>query len=536
MRKNNHPVHVLDITLAAAIRRAYTLGQEDETLEPIVKADRSGRPLGRLGEGDYIIFYDIRGEREIELTQSLMASDFPHFPREKLLRLHFVTMITYDPELDVKVAFPTDDKIKNTLAEVVSRAGIGLAKVSESEKSVHVGYFMNGKREDIFPGETRFVIPSPHDVDNYAETPGMSAAAVAEKVVSVVDVPDFAVIIANLANVDVVGHIENRTAVIKAVEAVDAALGRIAARCRERGVTFVVTSDHGTVEEWLYPDGQVNTGHTKNPVPIILADYSPEAEKRLTLKNRGELADVAPTILDLLGLKRPAEMTGESLVTPRSLRQARRRKIVLLILDGWGLREEAYGNIIREARTPHFDKLWAAFPHALLQASGKAVGMPPDTVGNSEAGHLHLGAGRRILLDRLKIDQAIQNKDFFKNPAFLWAMRGARHDQKALHLMGIVSHYSSHGTLRHLFPLLQMAREQGVAKVFIHCFIGRRGEKPESGAIYVEKVEEKARQLGVGEVVTVLGRFWALDREQNWDRVEKTYRALVQGEGTRVAG
>jgi 2,3-bisphosphoglycerate-independent phosphoglycerate mutase len=160
--------------------------------------------------------------------------------------------------------------------------------------------------------------------------------------------------------------------------------------------------------------------------------------------------------------------------------------------------------------------------------------MPPNTVGNSEAGHLHLGAGRRVLLDRVRIDKTIADGSFYSNESLLRAMRRAKQDRKPLHLMGIISHYSSHGTIKHLFALLQMAKDLGLNKVFIHGFIGRRGEKPESGAIYVEKIEDKCRELGLGRVVTVIGRHWALDREKNWDRVEKTYRALVYGEGTPV--
>jgi 2,3-bisphosphoglycerate-independent phosphoglycerate mutase len=169
-----------------------------------------------------------------------------------------------------------------------------------------------------------------------------------------------------------------------------------------------------------------------------------------------------------------------------------------------------------------------------LEASGEAVGMPSGTVGNSEAGHLHIGAGRRIFLDRIRIDKSIDDGTIFQNPAFLWAMENAKKQDKALHLLGIVSHYSSHGTIDHLFALMHMAKKLGVKKIFVHALLGRRGERPESGAIYVAKVAEKCQELSLGEVATVIGRFWALDREFNWDRVEKTYRALIHGEGTPV--
>lgn len=169
-----------------------------------------------------------------------------------------------------------------------------------------------------------------------------------------------------------------------------------------------------------------------------------------------------------------------------------------------------------------------------MESSGEAVGMPPGAVGNSEAGHLHIGAGRRVLLDRVRIDKAVADGGFFENDELLRAAALARRNGRALHLMGIVSHYSSHGSISHLFALLKLAKARGLDKVFVHAFIGRRGERPESGAIYVEKVEDMCRELGVGRVATVMGRFWPLDREENWDRIEKAYRALVDGRGTRV--
>lgn len=524
----------LKLSLAGAIRKAYKSGQEDEALEPIVKVDGSGRPRGRISDGDSVIFYDVRGEREVELTRSLIDPDFPHFRRDKPLQLHFVTMIRYDPCLNVRVAFPSEEKLRNTLVEVVCGAGLRLAKVAESEKAVHIGFFLNGKRDDVFPGEEKVIVPSPQGVASYAETPEMSAPAVAREVVARIQDPAFSLIIANLANVDVVGHMEDRGSVLRAVEETDKALGEIAPVCGRLGVPLIVTSDHGTVEEWLYADGTVNTGHTKNPVPFILADFRKDGETPV-LEPTGELADVAPTVLELLGLSRPGEMTGHSLVIrPRPLSPASR--LVLLILDGWGHRDETFGNLIREAATPHFDALWEEFPHSLLQAAGQTVGMPAHAVGNSEAGHLHLGAGRRVLLDRVKIDRAVEDGRFFENPEFLRAIWKARDGKKPLHLMGIVSHYSSHGTLRHLFALMRLAKDQGLEEVYIHGFIGRRGEKPESGALYVEKVEEMSREIGAGELVTVMGRHWSLDREHNWDRVEKAYRALVEGAGTRVSG
>ncbi len=522
--------------MGEAVRRAYRSGQEDESLEPLIAVDAAGRPVGRIQAGDSLIFYDIRGEREVEISRSLTDPSFSEFKTAGDLRLHFTTLIEYAPNLPVRVAFPPESRLRNTLTEVVSRAGLPVVKIAESEKAIHVGYFLNGKSDEIFPGEKRVVIPSPEGVAYYDAVPEMSSSEIAGAVEAAAADPGRGLIVANLANVDVVGHIENRTAVIKAVESVDAALGRIVVAARRAGAVLLVTADHGTVEDWLYPDGKVDTGHTRSPVPFLFADFSGTPIPGVSLRDEGELADIAPTVLDLLGMAKPAEMTGESLFASRGDIVPPRSKIILLILDGWGLGPDGEGNLIAAASTPHFDELREACPAAELRASGDAVGMPPGTVGNSEAGHLHIGAGRRVFLDRVRIDLAIADGRFFEKAAFIEAIDRARSTGRALHLMGIISHYSSHGTIRHLFALLETARRRGLRDVSIHGFLGRRGERPESGAVYVEKVEAKCRELGCGRLVTVLGRYWSLDREGHWERVEKAYRAMVYGEGTGVPG
>jgi 2,3-bisphosphoglycerate-independent phosphoglycerate mutase len=524
-----------DSPMVKAIKEAYKSDQEDEELEPIVAVDASRKAVGRIERGDSVIFYDIRGEREVQITESLTEKKFERFDVKENLDLDFVTMIEYSSSLDVRVAFPPEGEVKNTLTEVVTKNGLSLVKIAESEKAIHVGYFMNGKNEKPFPGEKRIFIPSPEGVESYALVPEMSAGKVTESIIARLDDPGVDVIIGNFANVDVLGHIEDKNAVLSAVESVDQQLARLMEESRRRRITVVVTADHGTVEEWHYPDGTVNTGHTKNPVPFILADFTAEDATSLDLRKQGELIDVAPTVLELLGLETPGEMTGRSLIQTPVQRKTNGRKLLFLILDGWGIREDTFGNLIAEAKTPNFDKMWTQFPHSTLDSSGEAVGMPADTVGNSEAGHLHIGAGRRILLDRVRIDKSIEDRSFFQNPAFRWAIQRAKEKNRALHLLGIVSFYSSHGTIDHLFALLEMAKSMGLTEVYVHSLIGRRGERPESGSIYVDKVEKKCQSLAIGRVVTVMGRYWALDREENWDRVEKAYRALVFGEGTPVS-
>lgn len=516
----------IDRSMSEAVRAAYGRGQDEERMEPLLRVDGWGRPVGRIGPGDAVVFYDIRGEREVELTAALVDPAFTAFPVEQL-GLRFATMIEYDPRLPVRVAFPPIECLRGTLGEAVSRAGLGQSRVAESEKAIHISYFFAGKRQEPFPDERRIVLPSPAEP---LASPRMRAGEVAEAVESELADPTRALVVVNLANIDVVGHGEDRRAIEAAVAAVDAAVGRMVGAAQRHGVTAVVTADHGTAERWLYPDGSVDTGHTDSPVPFVLVP--PPGATVGGLCGGGSLADVAPTVLELLGLETPAEMTGRSLLVPGTAPRAGR--VLLVVCDGWGVAEPGPGNLIAAAPTPAMDALLAAFPHTLLAAAGEAVGLPPGTVGNSEAGHLHLGAGRVVPADRVRIAAAIEDGSFFTNDAFRWAAESARESGRPLHLLGIVSFFSSHGSLDHLFALLELARRVGVREVNVHALLGRRGERPESGAHYLGLVEERAAELGLGRVVSVIGRFWALDRERHWGRVRRAYDLLVRGVGTPV--
>ena len=516
--------------MSEAVRESYKEGQEDETLLPRVLTDAPGNPLGRIKKGDSVIFYNIRGEREIELTRSLTDNNFTEFPVTTDLDLHFATMIEYQQGLRTVVAFPPEATLHDTLSDIISSNNMRQAKITEAEKAVHVGFFFNGKKTELLPGEERIVLPTRKDVALFDEAPEMSIDKIAAVAVNKINDPNCNFIVVNLPNVDVVGHIENESAVIRAIEAVDKHAGIIIDAAQKENIPVIVTADHGTVEKWLYPDGAVDTGHTDSLVPFILL----HPEKKLSLRKSGELTDVAPTVLNILGLKASPLMTGTSLIKDTSFAPSAR--LLLIILDGWGLNENAKANLITRARTPVMDKLNENYPMAKLAASGEAVGLPAGTVGNSEAGHLHIGAGRKIFSDRLKIDRAIADKTFFNNDAFLSVMRKAKGAKRALHLIGIVSFFSSHGSINHLFALMDLAKKEGIKELYMHSMLGRRGEMPESGAQYIKKIEEKAISLELGKVVSVIGRYWSMDREENWDRIEKTYRMLVYGEGKHISG
>ena len=204
----------------------------------------------------------------------------------------------------------------------------------------------------------------------------------------------------------------------------------------------------------------------------------------------------------------------------------------LIIMDGFGLRRETAGNAIAAANTPRLDQFFQEYAHTELSASGLDVGLPAGQMGNSEVGHTNIGAGRVVFQDLPRISKSIEDGDFFENPAYLDAMRACRENGSALHLMGLLSDGGVHSHIDHLFALMKMAKEQGLERVYIHAFLDGRDVSPTSGADYVTRTVEKCRELGVGKIATLMGRFYAMDRDKRWDRVQKAYDAIACGEGT----
>jgi 2,3-bisphosphoglycerate-independent phosphoglycerate mutase len=203
----------------------------------------------------------------------------------------------------------------------------------------------------------------------------------------------------------------------------------------------------------------------------------------------------------------------------------------LIIMDGYGLSDKIQGNAVKAANTPVLDRLFAEYPHTSLSASGLDVGLPDGQMGNSEVGHTNIGGGRVVFQDLPRISRAIDDGTFFENPAYNAAMDACLEKGTALHLMGLHSDGGVHSTLEHLYALLKMASIKGLKRVYIHCFLDGRDVSPTSGKDFVAQTVKKCAELGVGKVATVMGRFYAMDRDKRWDRVEAAYDAIVYGEG-----
>ena len=211
------------------------------------------------------------------------------------------------------------------------------------------------------------------------------------------------------------------------------------------------------------------------------------------------------------------------------------KPVLLCILDGWGCREERAGNAIRLANTPNFSGFYDGFPHTRLVACGEAVGLPAGQMGNSEVGHLNIGAGRVVYQEFTRINKAIRTGEFFCNPVFLKAMEEVKAHNTDLHLVGLLSDGGVHSHISHLFALMEMAKKIGLPRIYIHCFLDGRDVLPSSAAGYIRQLEDKIAELGLGEIATIAGRYYAMDRDQRWERLSLAYRAMVYGLGETAA-
>jgi 2,3-bisphosphoglycerate-independent phosphoglycerate mutase len=208
----------------------------------------------------------------------------------------------------------------------------------------------------------------------------------------------------------------------------------------------------------------------------------------------------------------------------------RPKPLVLIILDGWGYAPPSAANAISLARKPNYDKLLAEFPNTLIHTSGRYVGLPTGQMGNSEVGHLNIGAGRVVYMDITKIDLMIENGEFQKNPVLVDAMIQARTGDRRLHLLGLLSDGGVHSHSNHLYALLRMAKENGIERVFVHCFMDGRDTLPTNGAKYIEQLQQKMREYNIGKIASVSGRYYAMDRDKKWDREKKAFDAMVLGD------
>jgi 2,3-bisphosphoglycerate-independent phosphoglycerate mutase len=295
-----------------AVEEAYARGETDEFVKPAVVVNGGGEPRGRVRDGDAVISFNFRADRVREITRAFTVDAFAEFDRSPRPRLSaWVCMTRYDETFDLPVAFEPDQP-RRIFPELVARAGMRQLRCAETEKYAHVTFFFNGGREEVFENEDRILVPSPRDVKTYDLKPEMSAREVTDKVVEAVASGRYGFVLVNFANPDMVGHTGVLEAAVQAVRVVDGCVGRLWKAASAAGMAMLVTADHGNCEMMVDPaTGEPHTAHTLGPVPFILASPDFRGAK---LREKGVLADVAPTAIQVMGLEKPPEMKGLGLV------------------------------------------------------------------------------------------------------------------------------------------------------------------------------------------------------------------------------
>ncbi|MGD1903693.1 MAG: 2,3-bisphosphoglycerate-independent phosphoglycerate mutase [Geitlerinemataceae cyanobacterium] len=317
---------ISSLSAVELIEKSYEDGIQDEFIEPTRLTDSKIEP------GDAIIFFNFRPDRARQLSQAFVGHDFSGFDRDRIDDLTFLTFTQYDPNLPVLVAFEPQN-LTNILGGVIADNGLKQFRTAETEKYAHVTYFFNGGKEDPFPGEDRYLINSPM-VPTYDAAPAMSAAAVTEAASEAIASGQYSLVVINYANPDMVGHTGKMDAAVEAIEAVDRNVGQLLESVGKMGGTMMITADHGNAEYMADENGNPWTAHTTNKVPFILV----EGERRkvighgtnVALRDDGRLADIAPTILEILGLPKPEEMTGNSMIAPAAYEVKENRAPVAL--------------------------------------------------------------------------------------------------------------------------------------------------------------------------------------------------------------
>ena len=292
--------------MAAAVQKSYDADVTDEFIKPIVRVDATGKPVGQIRPDDVVIFFNYRNDRAKELTIVLTQEDMPDAGMHTL-PLYYCCMTPYDAKFTGLHILFDKENVPDTIGERVSKQGLKQLRIAETEKYAHVTFFLNGGREETFEGEERILVASPK-VATYDLQPEMSAPEVADKLAAALDSQQFDFICLNFANGDMVGHTGVYDAIVAAVKAVDKCVEKVVEAAKRNGYEVVQIADHGNADNAVNPDGTPNTAHSLNPVPIVVVS------ERVKAVHDGILADVAPTVLDLMGIPQPADMTGKSLV------------------------------------------------------------------------------------------------------------------------------------------------------------------------------------------------------------------------------
>lgn len=529
-------------SLQQALKQCYGRGEMDYWMAPLVCV-ADGKPVGKIRNGDSVFFCCRRGDRETQLTEAFADPAFAHFEVEPMPDLTVVPLVQFHEKFAcLPTIFPVL-RPAGTCGEALSLAGACQTRIAESEKAAHVTFFFNGRRVDPYPDEHWVIVPSPHSSD-FLSKPATSTMEVALEVERAMTdahggARDRHFVLVNLAAGDIIGHLDDWDANILCAEAVDQALSKICASAAEHGYAVAVTADHGLLERFVNEDGSHNLSHTGSRVPFALVlppggrpgEPLGEPLAELHAADDATLADVAPTLLGMMGIPVPDGMTGKC----RGVFQRTYTKVVMVVLDGWGIGiDDPTMNPIKAAHTPCMDRIARTGPYIDLAAAGLAVGLPDGRSGNSETGHLTLGAGRVVPQDELRIAKAIKDGRLCENDAVNYGFGLARSHGGAVHVIMMLSERSSHGNMDEGIAVLEAAANGGITEAWIHLILDGRSSPPQGAADILQLLAARIPSSMHAEVATAMGRAYALDRSGSYrEKTQVAYRALVTGEGRR---
>lgn len=548
-------------------------GKDDYFIKPTIVDEDT-----KINEGDSVIIFNFRGDRAEPILRLLTGdSTFKHFPI-KNLNLNIVPFAVYNDKYFKEHGIEgvvKESSVSKTLGEVLAENGKTQVRIAESEKFKHVTYFFDGLREITFSGMDTVQIPS-NDIDKHWKKPEMKALDIAQETVKWIlgtegkNKKDFVVV--NFANLDILGHFEKFDSIVEGALAVDNAMGLIREAVRKAGGVLITTADHGSGEQKVKLDekGIPILDEEGNPIPHKAHAFDNkvpfiiEGAGNVRLKQSGSLKNIAPTILELMGIKKPSQMTADSLVEG-AVDKTVNGPVVLVIRDGWGISKfknpealkynavyQAHLRAQKQGIKFNDDELLANNPHTELWAHGEYVGHPAYQMGDSENGHSNIGAGREVPSTLFTLDKMLETGEFTNNKIVHQAIENAKKDGHRLHLIGMVSEGGVHSHIQHLFKLLQVIskEKEGMNNIVLHpIFDGRDIETSETpGWESLRQVFQVVNKLNLRDIFKIgvmSGRYYAMDRDalnrdkkgvqgshELWlERLKPWYDAIVYDQG-----
>ncbi|MEW6536186.1 MAG: hypothetical protein AB1454_11280 [Candidatus Auribacterota bacterium] len=538
--------------LYSAVQTAVESNIQPDRIAPKVQESADTQePAGRIlnytqpGRGDALIMFNVNGTDLMGLSKALADNQFDAFQTIDGLDLSLYTMTRYSEDIDAKAAYPRVTA-EQSLGKTLADANVPQSRIASVDSVQAMTEALDGNTKiDYTPEKFAMIeVPVP-PAEAVRQTPAYNSGSMADEAIKRITDSKDQLIVAGFSAPDALGQTGDIIAAAEGFDIMDQEIARVVETALKTGVSVVITGTHGNIEKMVDENGTPIQGRyssfTNNPVPFIYIDGRDQrivAQKDI-LRPDASLGSVAPTILDILGIAKPETMTAPSIF--RDFEPMKNGRVLLITVDGLGTSAEAQGNAVELARKQvqqknrelNFDRWMLDYPSTQVSASGTAIGLRENTPGYPAAAYFAMGSGlsaNDIVLDMVTIDRAIADNSFNRNEVFLEAITAAQRSNTKLHLLGLVSSAEIDSSIAHLEALLRLAKEKGLARdaVVIHVITDGIDEAPASIAENINAVTELTKELGIGIVATAGGRYWFMNPEQEYDKIEKAYNSLLE--------